>query len=120
MKYIKNLLTLLNQLKIYHWQTTSYAQHQAFGGAYEALDGLIDRFIEAYMGRYERIYTSNGNNVTLTLYDTEALDYTSFIKNVRNYLEELEVPNPSDTDLLNIRDEMLAEIDKLSYLLTLD
>jgi len=120
MKYIKNLLTLLNQLKIYHWQTTSYAQHQALGGAYEALDELIDRFIEVYMGRYDRIYTTSGGSVNITLYDTEALNYTAFLKNVRKYLEELEVPSPSDTDLLNLRDEMLAEVDKLSYLLTLD
>jgi len=120
MKYIKNLLTLLNQLKIYHWQTTSYAQHQAFGGAYEALDGLIDRFIEAYMGRYDRIYTTEGGSVNINLFDLEALEPAAFLKNVRRYLEELEVPSSSDTDLLNLRDEMLAEVDKLSYLLTLD
>jgi hypothetical protein len=28
--------------------------------------------------------------------------------------------DPSDTDLLNIRDEMLGELNKLSYLLTLE
>ena len=42
MDLITKLLTLHNQLKVYHWQTDSYAQHQAFGGTYDALSPLID------------------------------------------------------------------------------
>jgi hypothetical protein len=33
------LLGILNQLKVLHWQTQSYAKHQAFGGAYDDLNG---------------------------------------------------------------------------------
>lgn len=121
MKYIKNLLTLLNQLKIYHWQTTSFAQHQAFGSSYDALDDLIDKFVEVYMGRYSRIFSKEGGNFSVNLFDYDALEPSTFLKNVRNYLEDLEVPTPGkDTDLLNLRDEMLAEVDKLTYLLTLE
>ena len=49
MNIITNLLTIQNQIRVYHWQTQkkpgSFAQHEAFGKAYEALDPLIDDFI---------------------------------------------------------------------------
>lgn len=119
MKYIKNLLTILNQLKVYHWQTTSYAQHQALGGAYDALNGLIDQFIEVYMGKYGRI-EAKGGSTTVDLFNTDQLPVDGFVDNAVNYLVSLEIPDKNaDTDLMNIRDEMLAELNKLKYLLTL-
>jgi hypothetical protein len=51
MKLISPFLKIQQQLRIFHWQTESYAQHKAFGKAYEALDGLIDDFVEVYMGQ---------------------------------------------------------------------
>jgi hypothetical protein len=120
MKYIKNLLTILNQLKVYHWQTTSYAQHQALGGAYYALNGLIDQFIEVYMGKYGRI-EAKGGSTTVDLFNTDQLPVDGFVNNAVEYIVALEIPDKNaDTDLMNIRDEMLAELNKLKYLLTLE
>jgi hypothetical protein len=120
MKYIKNLLTILNQLKVYHWQTTSYAQHQALGGAYDALNGLIDQFIEVYMGKYGRI-EAKGGSTTVDLFNTDQLPVDGFVNNAVEYIVALEIPDKNtDTDLMNIRDEMLAELNKLKYLLTLE
>ncbi len=120
MKYIKNLLTILNQLKVYHWQTTSYAQHQALGGAYDALNGLIDQFIEVYMGKYGRIEAKGGSS-TVDLFNTDQLPVDGFVNNAVEYIVALEIPDKNaDTDLMNIRDEMLAELNKLKYLLTLE
>jgi hypothetical protein len=43
------------------------------------------------------------------------------VNTVRESLVQMsEQLDPSDTDLLNIRDEMLGELNKLSYLLTLE
>jgi hypothetical protein len=41
---------------------------------------------------------------------------------IKQFLIELgkELSPESDTDLLNIKDEMLAEVNKLAYLLTLE
>ena len=119
MKYIKNLLTILNQIKIYHWQTESYAQHQAFGGAYDALSALIDQFIEVYMGKYGRIESSDGFKIELENYKN--VSPSDFADKYVDYLVN-ELPKSleeSDTDLFNIRDEMLAQLNKLKYLLTL-
>ena len=120
MDLITKFLTLHNQLKVYHWQTDSYAQHQAFGGAYDEFTGLIDQFIEEFMGKYSRIMNKGGfkpESSNITDKDPE-----KFIEEYIQYLVT-ELPKglkPTDTNLLNIRDEMLGELQKLKYLLTLN
>lgn len=116
---VTNLLTLHNQLKIHHWQTKSYAEHQALGGAYDEFSGLIDEFIEVFMGKYGRIESRDGFKIELSNYkDISAMDFCDkYIDYLVNELPEgLE---STDTDLLNIRDEMLGQLNKLKYLLTL-
>jgi hypothetical protein len=117
---VTNLLTLHNQLKIHHWQTKSYAEHNALDGAYGAFSGLIDQFIEILMGKYGRVKSNGGFKIELSNY--EELDTMDFVDKYIEYLIN-EVPKgldaEKDTDLLNIRDEMLGELNKLKYLLTL-
>jgi len=108
------------QFRMLHWQTKSYAKHNAYGGIYESLDGLIDEFIETYMGKYGRVTFENGEG-TIVLKNTESLDLNSFIKEIISWLKSLtQKLNPeNDSDLLNIRDEVMASLNKLRYLLTL-
>ena len=54
MTIISPLIRMQQQLRIFHWQTRSYAQHKAFGKAYESLDDHIDDFVEVFMGKYGR------------------------------------------------------------------
>lgn len=118
MKFISSLLKIQNQLRVFHWQTPSYAQHKAFGGAYEELDGLIDSFIETYTGKTGRNQAKLVYNVKL---DSYADNYLEVIDTYIAYLVTLsdELDPTTDTDLLNIRDEMLASLNKLKYLLAL-
>jgi hypothetical protein len=41
-------------LKLYHWQTTSYARHIASDKAVDKIIERADRFIEVYIGKYNR------------------------------------------------------------------
>jgi hypothetical protein len=119
---VTTLLTIHNQLKVYHWQTKgkgSYAQHQALGGAYDAFTGLIDEFIEVFMGKYGRV--QGPFDIKLENFGNGVIE--SFVDKSVNYLiDDLpkELDAKKDTDLLNIRDEMLSELNKLKYLLTLE
>lgn len=119
-KVILNLLKLANQLRIFHWQTDSYAQHKAFGNAYDSLSDLIDDLVEVHQGKYGNLkYPSPAG---LELQNSEELNINSILDEVTNYLstEVTEMHDPvKDTDCLNIRDEILAVINKLKYLLTL-
>jgi hypothetical protein len=119
MNYITKLLTLQNQLRIFHWQTDSYAAHVALGNTYSTLDGLIDGFIEEFMGENSRIVNKDGFNIQLS--NITDKDIEAFIEEYINYLVT-ELPKgikPTATNLLNTRDEMLGELQKLKYLLTL-
>lgn len=117
--FLNKFITLQEQFRILHWQTKSYARHNAFGGIYSDLDELIDEFMEVYMGKYGRVeFEGDG---TIVLQNSSSLDLNSFVKENIEYLKSLsDELNPSnDSDLLNIRDEMMAKINKLRYLLTL-
>ena len=120
---MKDILVLLlqtqEQSRILHWQTTIYARHMAFGNFYDAVTPLIDNLVECYQGKYGRIYLEDDN--TLTLKDISDDNLNDLLNNLASSLSndfnnEIE---DEDTDLLNIRDEILAEINKLKYLLTL-
>ena len=117
MKLISPFLKIQQQLRIFHWQTESFAQHKAFGKAYEELDGLIDDFVEIYIGKYGKIKAKLTYNIELDNlsdnYLTYINDYIKYLISISSELDE------KDTDLLNIRDEMLAVLNKLKYLLTL-
>ncbi len=50
----KVFLELLNMIKLYHWKTRSYAQHEATDKLYESLNKHIDEFIEVLIGKYSK------------------------------------------------------------------
>ncbi len=116
---IIELLTIQNQFRIYHWQTKSYARHNAFGTVYGDLDGLIDEFVEICMGKHGR--PDFQGKVSLILSDLKELDPTHFCDTVIEFLIDLnnKYDKTKDSDLLNLRDEIMGLINKLKYLLTL-
>ena len=114
---VKFFLELQSQLRILHWQTKSHAKHIALGDTYAALDVLIDSYVETCMGLHGRFILEDDDK-TLTINNLTDVDLVGMIDTVRNTLKGLEI-DETDSDLLNIRDEMLASINKLSYLLTL-
>jgi DNA-binding ferritin-like protein len=119
MNFVQVLLTTTHQLHVYHWQTESYAQHQAFGGAYDAIDGLMDQFVEVFMGKYGKVASKEGFDIKLSnITDKKPEDFIDEVIDFM-YTEVPKVLKETDSDLLNIRDEIVAELNKLKYLLTL-
>jgi len=113
------MLQMQNQYKIFHWQTTSFSQHKSFDEIVGSLIENIDEFIETYMGKYGRVIASNTFNLTLAnLSNADAIaatdNYINFLIGLSNQLD-----STKDTDLLNIRDEILGSLNQLKYLLTL-
>ena len=116
---ILRLLKIREQVQILHWQTKSYARHKAYDLYYEELSDLIDAFTESYQGKYGRIELPAGSS--LALEDIKELDLNAFLEGIIEMLK-VEISanlDDSDTDLLNIRDEMIGLTNKLVYLLTL-
>jgi hypothetical protein len=117
---LTSLLTYQNQLRIFHWQTKSYSQHKSFGNAYEMLDDKIDSFLETFFGKYGRIVAASVFGIELDNYTAESFaeyndDFITFLSDeLPGYLAE------GDSDLLNIRDDILGAVNRLKYLLTLN
>jgi hypothetical protein len=115
--FVNKLVGIQQQLRILHWQTKSYAKHKAYGETYDGLSDLIDSFMEEFMGKYGRFHLTMPS---IQVINVEDLDVEDFIEGsilfLTSFTEQLE---PTDTNLLNIRDEMLGSLNKLKYLLTL-
>ena len=109
-----HLLTIRNQIKLYHWQTKQFARHKATDDLTAALDLNIDAFVESYMGRYGRPTVSGG----IKLHNFSEAAAKSFVAKETKYLETLKL-RKEDTELLNLRDTILGDLTKVSYLFTL-
>jgi hypothetical protein len=114
---VEAMLTIRNQIKLYHWQTGSFARHKATDDLTAALDTNIDEFIEVYMGKYGRPKVSG----SIKLHNFSDSAAKSFVAKQTKYLTSV-LPKKlksTDTDLLNVRDTILADLNKVLYLFTL-
>jgi hypothetical protein len=109
------------QIKLYHWQTHSFAQHKATDDLLDELDKIVDEYVETYMGRYGRPKMTARNNA-IRLQNMTSKSIVRFFKECIAYLEGPLVKKlgPADTALVNLRDEMLGGLNKIQYLFTLD
>lgn len=124
---ILTFFTILNQVKLYHWQTLSYPRHKATDDLHSSLSSLVDKFVEVLHGRL----STDKNTFRITLTDdsssiviknmTDATG-TELLKNIRKYLESSELLSVMNNapELINIRDEMLSEVNKCVYLFSLN
>lgn len=119
MNVICGVLEFLNNLKLYHWNTTSYARHKASDDCFNSIQGLLDNFVEVFIGKYGRSKIFKGQpKMTLTIESDKS--EIQCIKDLVAMLENLKLDPKYDSDLINIRDEMLSELNKTLYLFTLE
>jgi len=107
------------QVKLYHWQTTSFSRHKATDTLFADIVALSDTFIETFIGRYKRPQFPEGLDISIQ--EISDADAVTFLQEFANFLRK-ELPKylkSSDADLLNIRDEMLGKINQTLYLFTL-
>jgi len=111
------LLGFVVQIHVFHWLSPTYAQHKTLGKLYENIHEMADEFVEKYMGRYGK--NIGQNSASIISYNGEDLMET--INTFESFLISLtDELSPTDTDLLNVRDDMLGEIHRAKYLLTLN
>ena len=123
-------LEVRTQIKLYHWQTRIYARHKATDRFIETFEPLVDRFVEAAQGitiaevgqTAPRIVNFKDlsdqqkeliEDFVQTPTDSNAIDYLSLF---RDYMANFELPQ---SELAQIRDDMLEIVDVTLYLFTL-
>ena len=115
-------LEMLMMVKLFHWKTHSYATHKATDQLYDSLNDNMDKFIEVLLGKTgSRIDLMN--NKTISLIDLNSQEsLKSKIMSLKSYLVGLNnnkaLSTMSNSDLFNIRDELLGDLNKFLYLLT--
>jgi DNA-binding ferritin-like protein len=118
---VKIFFEMLNTIKLYHWKTRSYSQHKATDELYSKMNEHIDSFIEVLLGKDESRIQMIEKKIDL-LDSTNTTDFKNRIYEYREFLIEMNQVFDSrrDTDLLNIRDEILGDMNQFLYLLTFD
>jgi len=115
-------LEMLLMVKLFHWKTTSYATHKATDELYLKLNANIDSFIEILLGKTgSRIDLMSKSNIRLVdLSSQESLKRE--VEAFKGYLVGLNdnkaLQTMSNTDLFNIRDTILGDLNQFLYLLT--
>jgi len=107
------VFTVLNQLRIDHWQTKSFAEHKALGTAYEELSDKFDEFVEKYYGRNSIPEKSVTYTIKLDSYNDNLIaKYTQMREAVIGYLSTI---TGGAGDLKNVQDDIEGEFDHLLY-----
>jgi DNA-binding ferritin-like protein len=115
-------LEMLLMIKLFHWKTHSYATHQATDELYTKMNANIDHFVEVLLGK-TGLRTDLMNNKHIRLVDlSSAESLKREIEAFKGYLVSLNdnkvMKRMSNTDLYNIRDEILGDLNQFLYLLT--
>lgn len=118
---VMKFLQMLNTIKLYHWKTYSYATHKATDELYASLSTHIDSFVEVLLGKTQNRIKLNTSNLKLKDCATHK-EFKKEIDAYKSYLVGLDkqpaLKEMSNTDLFNIRDEILASLNQFLYLYT--
>jgi len=113
---------ILLMIKLFHWNTHTYSVHKATDELYSKFNEHMDKFIEVLLGKTgSRIELYNTKSISLlNLHNNEQLKHK--INQFKSYLVSFDtnkaLSTMSNTDLLNIRDEILGDMNQFLYLLT--
>ena len=104
-------LEVLNAIKLFHWNTSSYAQHKASDQLHQQLSEHVDKFVEIIL----RDKQLSSFRVSIPALNLSKINFVKYISKFDSFILSLSLEN----DLANIRDEMSANIHQFFYLLRL-
>jgi hypothetical protein len=103
------------QLHLLHWQTSSYAEHQALGGLYDYVhdfkDGVVEKLM-GYLGKRPQAYK---------IEPLSAATPMAVVENLMMFASDLKAYGEANRfhDICNLADALSGEAAKTKYLLTL-
>ena len=113
-------MDMLTTVKLYHWKTMNYATHKATDELYDDLNKYIDEFVEVLLG-YKGGVRAKLPRTHVTLHDCNSIE--EFKKKIDGYKNVLigftsRFDSKKNSDLLSIRDEILATLNKSLYVMS--
>jgi DNA-binding ferritin-like protein len=110
--------SLRDQIHLFHWQTEVGDKHKALGDYYDDFLEQLDGLMEVIMGKYGRISVKSVGTPK-PLIDLSEVNIEDFVSSKVSIFEDAKKLFAKDSEILNILDEIIAEIQKLKYLLTM-
>jgi DNA-binding ferritin-like protein len=110
--------SLRDQIHLFHWQTEVGDKHKALGDYYDDFLEQLDGLMEVIMGKYGRISVKSVGSPQ-PLVDLSDVNVEEFVNSKVSIFENSKKLFAKDSEILNILDEIIAEIQKLKYLLTM-
>ena len=113
-----NFMFIRDQLKIYHWTTTSYARHKSSDALVDSLSEKMDKFLETIQGIHgKRLVLPAKKQISFKNENDKSI--IKLLEKFKDWLNNV-LPKyiKKNTDLLNIRDDILSDINNTIYLFT--
>jgi hypothetical protein len=115
------MMSVRDSLQIYHWTTKSFSRHKGSDELISKLTSNMDKFVEVYSSMYPVALKS----MEITIERHTDSKISGFLYDFILYLNGMTVKTKlrhnqsAANDLLNIRDEIVADLHTTLYLFTL-
>ena len=112
-------IEMLNVVKLYHWKTHSFPEHKSTDELYSQLNEHIDKFVEVLLGKDASRIKKWESKMNIIQADNSKqfkdriYEYREFLIDLNRFFDA-----KRDSDLLNIRDEILGDINQFLYLMS--
>jgi hypothetical protein len=104
-------------IKLYHFQTDSYDRHKITDDYLSKYLEHLDEFMEIYQGAHGKIKFPKNITVSFDQFDIAGI-FIEANKFEKYLIKELpKLIDKEDSDLLNLRDEILGGVRRMVYLL---
>jgi len=124
---------MVRLVKVYHWSTHSHSHHKATDELYDRMNEKMDRFVEVLMGKDAKRVVEWNRHMELMhgddglgppQQDKNHNNKQSFLKYIHTFREFLlnfdRCMDPAqDSDLLNIRDDLMGDVNQFLYMYSL-
>ena len=92
----------------FHWNTDSFSKHMALSTYYDEIVDLVDAYVEAYMGCYDKI------DQFPSVYH-QPKDPIKYLQSLQTFIKEARQDLPQDEQLCNLVDAIADLVDSTTY-----
>jgi hypothetical protein len=117
---IHELLQFQVLIKIYHWQTKTYSRHVAADNLYDSISKHIDLIVETLQGEQKK-RSKFSPSCVLPIENMTDKNIVQLLLKCRDWLDTTFIRMFSHSKfLVNIKDEIVTDLNKTLYLFTLE
>ena len=117
-EFITKLFQFQLQLKLYHWNTKYYSNHEATDKLMKHLLEFIDSFMETYLGKFQKIQIPTSITLEKKINEKNIISkvFQPFLHFLKEWKEDFQ---KTDCEFLHLIEELQTETERTKYLIRL-